>query len=161
MHLTQKFRAIFATLDKRLMQENKSRKKSGAILIGPVKIKILGQTALLLADLPFPIAGTMDLDAQMDGDYQARKILSEILLPEGLYLESDDHLIWMPEETKYHKWYEGNCVTVFMAEAEAVIASKTKYKRQKDKELIRTYLQHFPRAKQRLKDWGISPEWAL
>lgn len=159
MHLDAKFKAIFEELDKRLIKENEERKKSGAILILPVKIKILGQTALLLSNLPFPIAGTMDLDARIDGDYLARKILSEILIPKGLYLESDDHLIWMPKDTKFHKWYEGDWVGVFIAETDAVIASKAKFKRGKDKELIRNYLQYFPRTKKRLQDWGISLDW--
>lgn len=159
MQLEAKFRAIFEELDRRVVKENKERKQSGALLISPVKIKVLGQTALLLSNLPFPIAGTMDLDARFDGDYLARKILSELLIPEGIYLESDDHLIWMPKDTKFHKWYEGDRVEVSIAETEAVIASKAKFKREKDKELIRNYLQYFPGAKKRLQDWSISLDW--
>lgn len=159
MNSEAKFKVIFEGLDHRIIQENDERKQSGALLILPVKIRILGQTALLLSNLPFPIAGTMDLDACVDGDYLARKILSELLLPEGLYLESDDPLIWMPKDTKFYPFYEGGRVDVFIAEAVAVIASKAKFKREKDKKLIRNYLQYFPEAKKRLKSWGISLDW--
>ncbi len=159
MNLKDKFHDIFNRLDERLFEENKERRQSGALLISPVKITILGQTALLLADLPFPVAGTMDLDARINGDYLARKMLSEILLPEGLYLESDDHLIWIPKEANYEEWHRGNLLTVFVAEAVAIIASKAKFKRAKDKEMVRMYLQYFPGSESRLQEWGVSANW--
>ena len=159
MNLKDKFHDIFNRLDEKLFQENEGRRQSGALLISPVKIMVLGQTALLLADLPFPVAGTMDLDARINGDTLARKMLSEILLPEGLYLESDDHLIWVPKEANYEEWHKGNLLAVFVAEAVAVIASKAKFKRAKDKGIVRMYLQHFPDSEQRLQEWGVSAKW--
>lgn len=159
MNLATQFKALFKELDRRIVEAAEDQGQSGGFSISPVKIRILGQTALLLSDLPFPIAGTMDLDARVDGPYAARKILSELLLHEGLQLESDDHLIWMPENTRFHAFYKGNKVEVSIADAVAVIASKAKFKREKDRELIRNYLRTLPEKKKYLQDWGISWDW--
>lgn len=159
MGLEDRFRTIFRELDQRLAQENREREKRGAIMLVPVQIKILGQTALLLAGLPFPIAGTMDLDAQIDGDFFAKKALTEILVPQGLSLDTDSHLIWIPQDAKFQEWYRGALVRVDLAEPDAVIASKLRFKRSKDKALVEMYLRYFPRAEKRLTEWGLPADW--
>jgi len=152
-------KGIFEKLEGRLAQINEERRESGGLTLAPVEIKIVGQAGLLLAELPFVIAATMDLDALIDGDFVARKELGDLLLEEGIRLESDDHLIWMPPETEYLPWFDGECIKTLVAGPVAIIASKAKFQRPKDMKLLQTYLESFPQAAERIKQWRINIDW--
>ena len=150
---------IFNELSESLVRETGRRSEQGGLALAPADIRIVGQCALLLADLPFPVAGSVDLDALIRGDFWVRSTLEKLLLPEGLTLDSDAHLIWMPDDTRYTPFFASPVLTVTLAEPDAVIASKCKFRRPKDRDLIRTYLQHFPGAQESLKRWKISWQW--
>lgn len=124
-----------------------------------VTCKIVGQVALLLANLPCDVAATTDIDILFEPTYAKNKTLETLCLDYGLTLESDHHLIWMPKETVYQPLYQGDWVKVFFAEALYVIASKCKFKRDKDKKLIQNYLRFFPESKKQITKMGINLKW--
>jgi len=159
MDLGQQLRLTFQRLDDLLAAENRDRRAAGGSLLDRVKIRILGQTALLLANLPFPLAGTMDLDATVQGGSWPQKRLGEILLTQGLRLDTDSHLIWIPKNSQFRLWFEGIRVKALLIEPDAVVASKARARRPKDKALVRTYLESYPTAAARLKEWGVSYQW--
>lgn len=145
------FKALFSELNDFIFQINKEARKMGSIPLLQQTIKIVGQTALLLSDLPFTITATMDLDVVSKLDYKVQKKLNELLLVHGMQLETDGHLIWMPKDTSYKKVFEFTNLTVFIADAESVIASKFRFKRSKDQKLIQNYFDYFPDCKQTIK----------
>jgi hypothetical protein len=124
-------------------------------VIPPIQLKIVGQMALLIANLPFPIAATMDIDILHNLPHFAAKKLGELFLDNGLVLESDQHLIWMPEQTIYHPLFDGSYVHASVADPLYVIASKCKFKRAKDKAAIQSYCQCFPEALQKIEAMNI------
>lgn len=161
MDFKSRLKIILDCLEERLTLEDEERQLAGGQTLGPVEVKIFGQSALLLADLPFPLAGTMDLDALVAGNFWAQKKLGDLLAEEGILLETDSHLIWIPEETQFLPFYETVRLHVFVAEPDAVIASKTKFKRAKDKKIIQTYLEHFPQSADRLNQWQVDWTWVF
>ncbi len=44
----------------------------------------------------------------------------------GIRLDSDAHLIWMPEDTEYRPWFSGTRVTVLLADPDVIICLKGK-----------------------------------
>jgi hypothetical protein len=152
-------RGLFQDLEERLERIQEENRLEGLPGIKPANLKIVGQAALLLSDLPFPLAATMDLDVLMKGEFVVEQELKKLLEAQGIRLESDAHLIWMPSETRYHPWFKRENLSVEVAEAIAVIASKAKFKRPKDKKLIQTYLQCFPENKKKLEEWKIQTDW--
>jgi len=152
-------RELFQRLDEKIDQIEEENRREGLPRIKPANLKIVGQTALLLAELPFPLAATMDLDVLINGEFRVGQELAKLLETHGIRLESDSHLIWMPPETRYHPWFKGKNLSVEIAEAIAVIASKAKFKRLKDKKLIQTFLQCFPESKKRLQEWKVKTDW--
>ena len=127
--------------------------------IPKLQLKIVGQMALLIADLPFPIAATMDIDILHNLPHFASKRLGELFLDSGLVLESDQHLIWMPEQTVYHPFFDGSYIHASVGDPLYVIASKCKFKRIKDKTLIHSYFQNFPDAIQKIEAMKINTAW--
>ncbi len=127
--------------------------------IPPLHLKIVGQMALLIADLSFPITATMDIDILHNLPHFAAKKLGELFLDSGLVLESDHHLIWMPEQTVYHPLFDGHYIHTEVADPLYVIASKCKFKRSKDKTLIQSYFQNFPEAAEKIAAMKIETAW--
>lgn len=127
--------------------------------IPALQLKIVGQMALLLADLPFPITSTMDIDILHNLPHFASKKLGELFLDSGLVLESDHHLIWMPEQTVYHPLFDGHYIHAVIADPLHVIASKCKFKRNKDKSLIQSYFKNFPETAKKIEAMKIDITW--
>lgn len=135
---------VFQELNGFIADYNSKVYSEGGQRIPKQAVKIVGQGALLCADLPFPITATMDLDTVTElPDIVARK-LDMLLSKEGLRLESDSHLIWMPDTTKYTLLFDFDCVQIFIADPQSVILSKYKFNRFKDWKLIESYRHYFP-----------------
>ncbi len=142
---------IFESLNTFIEATNTENTQDGARSIPKQLIRLVGQTALLLGDLPFTVAASMDLDVVSQLDYVVSKKLAALLSQTGLTLETDGHLIWMPAETVYETIFEFSFVEVQMAKPEYVVASKFKFKRHKDELLIKKYLEHYPDKKDDIK----------
>lgn len=55
---------LFQQLDERMTADTNDQRLDGELVrYVPIEFRIVGQAALLCADLPFAIAGTVDLDA--------------------------------------------------------------------------------------------------
>ncbi len=145
------FEVLFNELNDFILQSNKDAQALGAFPLPHQKIQIVGQTALLLKELPFSITATMDLDLNLPVDHKVQKKLDDLLMAHGMQLESDGHLIWMPPDTTYEKILDYPTLSVFIADPDSVIASKFKFKRIKDQKLIQTYLEYFPDRKEIIK----------
>lgn len=143
-----------------LLQQVEGARVRGEIQTVPaLQLKIVGQIALLIADLPFPITSTMDIDILHNLPHYALKKLGELFLDNGLVLESDQHLIWMPEKTLYRPMFDGHYIHASVAYPLYVIASKCKFQRPRDKALIKAYFQHFPEARKEIDAMKIDTTW--
>lgn len=143
-----------------LLHQVEEARTGGEIQTVPtLQLKIVGQIALLIADLPFAITSTMDIDILHNLPHTALKRLGELFLDRGLVLESDQHLIWMPNNTLYHPLFDGHYMHASVADPLYVIASKCKFQRARDKTLINTYLQFFPESRKELEAMKIDTEW--
>jgi len=123
------------------------------------ELKIVGQIALLLADLPMEVAATRDIDILHHIPYSQMKGLEKMFLDVGLVLERDQGLIWMPDDTVYHPLFSGKLAQVYYADALDVMTSKAKYKRSKDKILLRKYFKINSGAKEKIRQLGIDINW--
>ena len=142
---------VFREVDLFIESQNGIATEQGSLIIPKQVVQIAGQTALILAELPFPVTASMDLDVVSTLNYSVSKKLSELLIEKGLRLETDGHLIWMPKETQYTTIADFSNVEVQMAKSEFIVASKFKFKRPKDEKLIKAYLEHFPDSKEEIK----------
>lgn len=151
---------VFRRLDENLKQHiDAVRSRGGLVLQTPVHLQIVGQLALILRNLSIPIASTTDLDTIGAQDYTVSKVLQDLLLDIGLTLETDQHLIWMPPETIYHEFYVGEVVRVDVADPLYVMASKCKFRRHKDRILLRQYFAAYPETRSVVEKMGITTAW--
>lgn len=127
-------------LDLWIQLENDDALEAGRPLIGKVDIKIIGQAALLEANLSFPIAATQDVDCfnRIQSNIWAK--FNEILESKGKFLDPHAPEAWMPTETEYELVYKGDFVSLFIAQPMYVILSKAKMAMTKNKNLIAEYL---------------------
>ncbi len=146
----QELLSVFHQLNELMEERNQELRKMGSLLLKKQTLKIVGQMALLLNSLPFSPTSTMDLDTVSKLDFWVQQVLENLLLEQGMHLESDPHLIWMPRNTQYDKILNLSLVEVWVASPEDVIASKYRFKRKKDEQLIAKYLQAFPQQKEKI-----------
>ncbi len=135
---------LFARLNDFIIDYNARAREEGSLTVSPQQIHIVGQTALFLNELPFQVSATADLDLMDRLDFRVSQELTHLLLKEGIRLETDSHLIWMPEGTQYLILCSHSHLDVFFAHHRDVISSKCKFKRTKDEALIKTYKNFFP-----------------
>lgn len=143
-YLTKALRQVFQELNDYIADYNARCFEEGALRIEKQTLKIVGQTALFLADLPFPITATTDLDIVVTMPYGVQKKLRELLQKIGIVLDPDGRLVWMPENTVYHPYFESQWVEARYADPEAVMLSKYKFNRADDRKLLETYAQYYP-----------------
>lgn len=148
----KKFEKVFKRLNDYLEGCVQEAAREGGMAPTKQVAKIVGQMALLLAELPFAVTTTMDLDVISPIQHIAHKKLKELLLEEGMGLETDGHLIWMPKDTHYEKLWDFPWVEVWLADCASIIASKYRFKRSKDQRLIQTYLEFFPAQKEAIQN---------
>lgn len=106
-------------------------------------MRIVGQIALLVSDLPFEILATRDLDYIGQIDHVVREKLERLLQEMKLHLETDTQLIWMPADTVYLPFYEGTFLMVLVAHPRDILRAKEKFNRSKDAATIAALKNYF------------------
>lgn len=151
---------LFARFDEKLTERVAEVEAGGGVVVGyPLKYHLVGQVALLLADLPFDITATVDIDIMHTYRSPESQWLASLCLDVGLMLESDHALIWMPPETEYVALFAGRYLHVEVAKPMYVIASKCRFQRERDRELIQAYLQQYPAAETAIAAMGVDTSW--
>jgi hypothetical protein len=138
------FRETFEILDAWIGAENRDARVSGFMEFAKCDFWIVGQVALLIANMDIQIAKTGDLDAFSNAKYAVLAELKKLLAVINLELETLHDEIWMPPETVYLLFFEGDFVTVHRAEPEYVMVSKAKYALAKNKILLQQYIASSP-----------------
>ncbi len=131
---------VFDQLDLWIEQKNQEAQTEGFLGINRVDIRIVGQTALLEANLHIYVAATIDVDTKNQIEYSVRKKFSELLEVRGKILDPVGHEAWMPDETEYRQIFDGSNLSGYIAEPVFVILSKAKKAPVKNKDLIAEYL---------------------
>ena len=134
----------FEELNEHISAHNRRSNQEGGLSIEKQSLKIVGQAALFLAELPFPITSTTDLDVLVTPPYSVQVKLRELLAKRGLVLDPDGRLIWMPKGTLYHRFFDSPWVEGLYADPESVLLSKYKFNRPDDRKLIQEYQQYYP-----------------
>lgn len=149
--LREKLRDVFQRLNEFIEKYNEESTEEGGISIPPQEIRIVGQVALLLADLPFPVLATTDLDNLTTLPFNVQKELNKLLFDFEMHLVPDGPKVWMPPDTPYLPLFDFKKVKVLYADPESVILSKAKFNRVKDRPLIEKFLRYFPNVKEKIK----------
>ncbi|MBP9707989.1 MAG: hypothetical protein KBD78_10110 [Oligoflexales bacterium] len=135
---------VFELLDQAVVKMNRENDTDGLSRIPRFYIKVLGQTALLEANLGIPLLMTSDVDAYSDFVWIVRQHFCQLLREEGYHFDELSNDIWMPKETQYRQVFFGQCFDGFIAAPEYVLLSKAKMAPQKNKNLIVEYLSSGP-----------------
>jgi hypothetical protein len=146
---------VFEGLDRHISEHNQHCNREGGINIEKQTLKIVGQTALFLAELPFPLTSTTDLDVLIMPPYSVQVKLRELLSSHGMSLDPDGRLIWMPKNTKYQRFFDSKWVEGLYADPESIMLSKFKFNRPDDRKLIRDYEQYYPGFAQAVEKAGL------
>ncbi len=138
---------ILKRLDIEVSKYNQEALIEGFATLKKATVKILGQTALLEANIDLKLNATNDVDAYIDGVHWIRKKFDELLSYENKHLDPHSNEVWMPKETKYKQIFYGHNVDGFVAEPEYVLLSKALKAFPKNKMLILEYLSKKPSKK--------------
>ena len=133
-------RNVFNQLDYWIETENLDRSKAGMLRIARCEIRVVGQTALVEANLNLHVPATMDVDVFADYEYVVKRRFEELLQAAGKQLDPVGHEAWMPKETEYLEYFMGDWVRAFLAKVEYVLISKAKKAPAKNEALIAEYL---------------------
>ena len=134
-----RLKKIFKELDLKICERDEEAQREGFLFNPNFEIKILGQMSLIAnVDVAskFDLIGTMDVDAYTKGTRWIEKEFDNLLKNEGLRLDSDSSLIWMPEESTYTEFIEGKYLKVFLVDPIYCLASKAIKAKEKNKVLI-------------------------
>lgn len=131
-------------LDDWIFDQNVAARAEGLLTHSGCTIRVLGQTALFEAHIPFTLAVTRDVDVRADYDDAVRREFERLLAAEGRELDPLGHEIWMPAETQYPELFNGKLVRLLLAEPEAVLVSKALKAPVKNRPLLTEYLAHGP-----------------
>jgi hypothetical protein len=132
---------VFQKLDQWIKEEDKTRREEGRMGLQKANIRIVGQMALLEAKVDLELVATMDVDAFLEAEHAITKKFEKLLADEGLILDSDSKLIWMPEETVYENFWSGKMLKVELAQTEYIMISKALKAPAKNAVLITQYLE--------------------
>ncbi|MEY4579816.1 MAG: hypothetical protein RL701_4519, partial [Pseudomonadota bacterium] len=127
-------------LDAWMIEENASRREDGGLSLKPCTIKVLGQTALLEANVPLKLKLTMDVDVYANLEWVVQVEFRRLLAMQGRQLDPVGHEIWMPSETQYNNLFVGKYVTMLVADFESVLVSKALKAPEKNRDLVAQYL---------------------
>jgi hypothetical protein len=137
---------IFKKLDIWIGEQSAYRVREGMLSIGVCEIKVIGQTALLEAEISLHIPATMDVDVFANYEDSVRRRFAELLKENGKELDSVRHEAWMPKETEYESFFDGKWLKTYLAKPEYVLLSKAMKAPTKNKALIVEYLASEPPA---------------
>lgn len=135
---------IFEKLDQWVGQQNAEATREGLPAIPRCEFRIVGQTALMEANLKIDLASTADVDAMNNATYAVIAKLNDLLQAKGLEYDQLSNEIWMPPESKYVDVFRGTWVVAIRAEPEFVMLSKAKKARAKNKKLLQQYIASSP-----------------
>ncbi len=136
--------AVFERLDQWVTAENQSATIEGFRLLPKSIFRVVGQAALLEANVLFNVAATVDVDVLNNAKHEVVAKLSELLMAEGLELDPLSNEIWMPSETRYIEIFNGDWVTAMRAETEFIMVSKALKAPSKNRVLLRNYVATRP-----------------
>lgn len=144
-------------LDRWMIDENLEATQEGLPRFRPCTIRVLGQSALMEAGLPVPLAATRDVDARANYEDPVRRKFAELLAARGYELDPLADEIWMPRETRYTTRFRGKLVHLMLAEPEAVLVSKALKAPAKNHALIAEYLALDPTQ----RFWELARKYEL
>lgn len=155
-------KSAFQKIDVLLKEkEMESIIEGAAIYPKPIRIKVIGQFALLLAFPNHQLAATNDLDAIITNSGIEKRLFlgfMEELLPD-LVVDEDAFLATMHPKTEYATYFEGDLLTVLIAKPEYVVESKCRFKRKKDKNQIKELLKKEPELKKQVIELKTDLGW--
>ena len=131
---------VFTILDQEITELNVRSRAEGMTEIPRFYIKVVGQTALLEAQMGLPLFATVDVDAYANFVWLARECFCRVLEREGRHFDELSDQIWMPPETQYRLMIQGVSFDGYLAEPEYVLISKALKAPKKNGPLIRDYL---------------------
>lgn len=133
-------RDTFAALDQWVARENVRARAAETPAHKKCTIRVLGQSALWLAEVDLALTTTRDLDAYADYEWAVQQELERLLSKDGAMLDPHGHEVWMPRETRYNPLYQGRHVEALVADPDAVLISKAARAPEKNRALITEYL---------------------
>jgi hypothetical protein len=131
---------VLKNLDNWVIEENRARSARAVLLLPEVQIRVIGQTALIEANLNLEIVATMDVDLIDQIEHTVKQKFEELLKVYGKTLDPVGHEAWMPAETEYHEIFKGEWIAGSLAKPVFIILSKAKFAPEKNGNLIADYL---------------------
>jgi hypothetical protein len=132
--------AVARKLDEWMVEQNLAARDEGLPALRACRIRVLGQVALLEAKAPLQLTLTNDVDVQADYEHATEVEFRRLLALQGKELDPVGDESWMPKETRYQRFFEGEYVTVELADIDAVLLSKALKAPHKNRALIVEYL---------------------
>ena len=132
---------VFEELDQWIIEENKRITDEGGMRIGDVYFKVVGQSAVLEANLSIDVDNTADVDAFSNLSHSVQTQFNELLKPLGKVYDAHSGEIWMPAETQYTPIFTGLYVKAELAGVEYVMVSKALKAIDKNRVLLRSYIE--------------------
>ncbi len=118
---------IFPQLNRWMAQRSAEDVAEGLPRLRPCSIRVVGQIALILAEVPLTLAATKDVDCSTRCEPSVRK-------------RFEGHEAWMPNETEFEPIFSGRFVTASFAQPDFVLLSKARMSPQKNRVLLTEYL---------------------
>ncbi len=130
---------VLKELDQRVGDRNREADRDGFIFQPNFEIKILGQMSLLLnrdISAKIDLSATVDLDSYINGEVWIGKEFESLLKNNNVILDKDSDLIWMPQESTYTLFFEGDHVKSYLVDPIYCIASKAIKAKEKNRTLV-------------------------
>ena len=131
---------VASRLDAWVTAHNVAARSAGMAALKPCRIRLLGQMALLESKTKLELNITNDVDVYADYEHAIETEFRRLLRVVGLNLDATGHEAWMPKETLYSSLFEGEYVTLQVADADAVLLSKALKAPRKNRALIVEFL---------------------
>lgn len=143
----------FAEIETILQDEHAQRKEDGDPRIPRLELNLVGQAALLLSPAAEasqaagdPYRATAELDAfSVPVSWPRFHDIRAALMKFGIPIDDMSSEIWMPNEAIYTPFFpvdeiEDTLLKVAVADQEAILVSKAKFNRPKDRAILDSYL---------------------
>jgi hypothetical protein len=148
---------IAERLETFVVERNLEARSEGLLTLRPCVIKLLGQTALLEAEISLTLAATNDVDVYADYDFAIEQEFRRLLATKGHTLDPLGGEVWMPKETTYRALFVGRYVKLLVADAESVLISKGLKAPRKNQPLLTEYLARGPST----RFWKLAEKYQL
>ncbi len=131
---------VFRKLDCWLDEENHRRGAEGITPFSKTTIKVVGQAALIEAQVDLHLVATADVDAFTQADWIITQKLNELLGQFGRHWDPHSSEVWMPVETEYDVLLNTQQMEASLAQADYILLSKALKAPNKNRNLITEYL---------------------